>query len=88
MSKQIQELEESQVKIDFENYRKVLKNKKVVADAERAFSRFSPATIDLSDIVKKIEQQETVAVSWFLHLTPWMDDVEVDCPMYTRSGQP
>lgn len=63
LTKQIQELRESQVNLDFDNYRKILKNKKVVSDAETAFNKFSPATIDLSDILKKIEKQESVAVS-------------------------
>ncbi|TPX38592.1 hypothetical protein SeMB42_g06646 [Synchytrium endobioticum] len=63
LTKQVQEFREQQISIDFGSYQKVLQNKKVVADAERAFTKFSPATIDLSDIIRKIETQESAAVA-------------------------
>ncbi|KAJ3098504.1 ATP synthase d subunit [Phlyctochytrium planicorne] len=61
--KTIGELKEQSTTIDFEHYRKVLKNKKVVNDAEKAFQAFKPATYDLSEQLRIIEQQEVKAVA-------------------------
>ncbi|TPX31533.1 hypothetical protein SmJEL517_g05151 [Synchytrium microbalum] len=63
LTKQVTELREAQVTIDFEAYRRVLKNKKVVSEAEKAFKNFSPATIDLSEQLKNIEKQEVLAIA-------------------------
>ncbi|KAJ3108496.1 ATP synthase d subunit [Phlyctochytrium bullatum] len=61
--KTVNELKEVNTTIDFEQYRKVLKNKKVVADAEKAFLAFKPATYDLSEQLRVIDQEQTKAVA-------------------------
>jgi len=62
LTKTVQDLKEASSKIDFESYRKILKNKKVVADAEKAFNSFHPATYDLAEQLKVIESQQIKAV--------------------------
>jgi F-type H+-transporting ATPase subunit d len=63
LQKTLDELKEQNTSIDFEHYRKILSNKKVVADAEKAFAAFRPATYDLSEQLRIIDQQEVKAVS-------------------------
>ncbi|KAI8854178.1 hypothetical protein BC829DRAFT_424533 [Chytridium lagenaria] len=59
--KTVSELKEQNTTINFEQYRSVLKNQKVVNDAEKAFAAFKPATYDLSEQLRIIQQQEAKA---------------------------
>ncbi|KAJ3236097.1 ATP synthase d subunit [Chytriomyces hyalinus] len=61
--KQISELREQSTTINFEGYRSILSNKKVVNDAEKAFSAFRPASYDLKEQMRVIEAQEAKAVA-------------------------
>ncbi|KAJ3415821.1 ATP synthase d subunit [Chytridiales sp. JEL 0842] len=63
LQKTLDELKEANTSIDFESYRKILANKKVVADAEKAFAAFKPATYDLTEQLRIIQEQETKAVA-------------------------
>ncbi|KAK6092956.1 ATP synthase d subunit [Batrachochytrium dendrobatidis] len=56
--KTVSELREHQVTIDFNRYKNVLKNKKVAEEAERAIKAFKPATIDLTEQLLMVSEQE------------------------------
>ncbi|KAJ3218792.1 ATP synthase d subunit [Dinochytrium kinnereticum] len=60
--KTVSELKEQSTTINFDQYRGVLKNQKIVNDAEKAFAAFKPATYDLSEQIRIIEQQEAKAI--------------------------
>ncbi|KAL2912006.1 ATP synthase d subunit [Polyrhizophydium stewartii] len=62
-AKAVRELKDHQVSIDIERYRAVLKNQKVVEEAERALKSFRPATVDLTDQLRVIETHEAKAVA-------------------------
>jgi F-type H+-transporting ATPase subunit d len=64
LTKTLGDLKEQSTAIDFAHYRKVLTNKQIVADAEKAFSSFKPATYDLTEQLRIIEGQEAKAVSF------------------------
>jgi len=49
--------------LDFEHYRSVLKNKDIVAEAEKILKDFKPITYDVSAQVKAIEAFEEKAVT-------------------------
>jgi F-type H+-transporting ATPase subunit d len=55
-------LQEQNLDINFEPYRSVLSNKKVVDEAEKAFKNFKPVKMDAVQQVKVIEQLEAKAV--------------------------
>ncbi|KAJ3289102.1 mitochondrial ATP synthase [Rhizoclosmatium globosum] len=61
--KQIADLKEQATTINFEGYRSILSNKKVVNDAEKAFAAFKPAQYDLREQLRVIEAQEIKAVA-------------------------
>ncbi|KAI9351493.1 hypothetical protein BDR26DRAFT_832901 [Obelidium mucronatum] len=63
LAKQIADLKEQSTTINFEAYRAVLSNKKIVNDAEKAFSAFKPATYDLREQLRVIDAQEAKAVA-------------------------
>ncbi|KAJ3183249.1 ATP synthase d subunit [Gaertneriomyces sp. JEL0708] len=63
LTKLVSELREQPTSIDFSHYRKTLKNSKVVDDAEKAFAAFKPATYDLGEQIRIIEQQQAKAVA-------------------------
>lgn len=54
--------------IDFEHYRKILKNKAVVEEGEKLFKGFKEASYDLAGVQKSIAAFEGKAVSWFFSL--------------------
>ncbi|EMG45573.1 ATP7 ATP synthase subunit d [Candida maltosa Xu316] len=60
--KQYIELSSQSTDIDFEHYRSVLKNSKVVDEIERAVKNFKPVTIDVSKNLKNIEIFEQKAI--------------------------
>ncbi|KAJ3195622.1 ATP synthase d subunit [Irineochytrium annulatum] len=62
LMKTVGELKEQNSAIDFDGYERVLKNKKIVQDARKAFQSFRPATYDLTEQLRMIEQQELKAV--------------------------
>ncbi|RIA89213.1 ATP synthase D chain, mitochondrial [Glomus cerebriforme] len=55
-------LKEQKTDIDFEHYRKILKNKSIVNEAEKALGTFKPAKVDLTAQMKVVETIETKAV--------------------------
>jgi len=55
-------LKEQKTDIDFEHYRKFLKNKSIVSDAETALGSFKPAKVDLTAQMKVVETIEAKAV--------------------------
>ena len=62
-------LQNSQLKsgsheIDFEHYRRILKNKDVVAEGEKLFKGFKAADYDVGAQLKAIAAFEGKAVSW------------------------
>ncbi|KAI8617513.1 hypothetical protein BC830DRAFT_1062371 [Chytriomyces sp. MP71] len=61
--KQISDLREQSTSINFEGYRNVLSNKKIVNDAEKAFAAFRPAAYDLKEQLRVIEAQEAKAIA-------------------------
>ncbi|KAI9203896.1 uncharacterized protein BJ171DRAFT_508605 [Polychytrium aggregatum] len=63
LTKVVQELKESKGAIDFAHYQKVLKNQKVVSDAQSAFNSFKPASYDLKEQLRIIDQEEAKAVA-------------------------
>ncbi|KAI8909895.1 hypothetical protein PhCBS80983_g05758 [Powellomyces hirtus] len=64
LTKTVSDLREQSQTIDFAHYAKVLKtNTKVVAEAEKAFKAFTPATYDLSEQIRAIEAQQAKAVA-------------------------
>ncbi|KAJ3294499.1 ATP synthase d subunit [Borealophlyctis nickersoniae] len=63
LTKTVADLKEANTSIDFEHYRRILKNQKVVAEAEKAFKSFTPATYDLAEQLRIIKEQESKAVS-------------------------
>ncbi|KAJ3027609.1 UNVERIFIED_CONTAM: ATP synthase d subunit [Siphonaria sp. JEL0065] len=63
LAKQIGELKEQTTAINFEQYRAVLANKKIVNDAEKAFAAFKPVQYDLREQLRVIDAQEVKAVA-------------------------
>ncbi|KAJ3327371.1 ATP synthase d subunit [Blyttiomyces sp. JEL0837] len=61
--KTLNDLKEQQTSIDFAHYRSVLKNQKIVNDAEKSFTAFKPATYDLTEQLRIIESQEAKAIA-------------------------
>ncbi|KAI9143182.1 hypothetical protein BKA69DRAFT_1062753 [Paraphysoderma sedebokerense] len=55
-------LQEARSDIDFNHYRSILKNKKVVDDAEKALKAFAPAKYDLQAQLKVIHSFEAKAL--------------------------
>lgn len=62
LSRTVSELREAQTTVDFAPYKSTLKNQKVVSEAERAFKAFKPATYDLSEQLRIIDEAEAKAV--------------------------
>ncbi|KAJ3129562.1 ATP synthase d subunit [Nowakowskiella sp. JEL0407] len=63
LSKQILELKEQKTSIDFAHYKSILSNKAIVDEAEKALSSFKPASYDLTEQIRIIEEQEVKAVA-------------------------
>ncbi|KAJ1549403.1 ATP synthase d subunit, partial [Nowakowskiella sp. JEL0078] len=61
LTKTISDLKEHQATINFDAYRAILSNKAVVDEAERALKAFKPATFDLTEQIRIIDQQEAKA---------------------------
>ncbi|KAJ1561445.1 ATP synthase d subunit, partial [Cladochytrium tenue] len=59
--KTLNELKEQSTSVDFDYYRKLLANKKVVDDAERAFKAFAPASYNVTEQLRIVQQQESKA---------------------------
>lgn len=55
-------LKEQKTDINFEHYRKILKNKSIVNEAENALRAFEPAKIDLTTQMRAVETIEAKAV--------------------------
>lgn len=62
LTKTVNELRDQTATIDFEYYRRTLKNKKVVDAGEKSYKSFTPATYDLGEQLRIIESQEAKAV--------------------------
>ncbi len=62
LQKTLTELKEQDKPLDFSSYRSVLKNTKVIDNAEKAFKNFKPVSYDLSEQIKVIEQAHVTAV--------------------------
>ncbi|KAK7972854.1 hypothetical protein PG984_015947 [Apiospora sp. TS-2023a] len=60
--RKVQVLSEQATTVDFAHYRGVLKNQAVVAEIEKRFKEFKPATYDVSRQLKAIEAFEVEAV--------------------------
>ncbi|KAI8826559.1 uncharacterized protein EV422DRAFT_490627 [Fimicolochytrium jonesii] len=63
LTKTVADLKDHATVIDFNHYRSVLKNSKVVDDAERAFTSFKPATYDLREQIRALDAQQQKAVA-------------------------
>ncbi|KAI8921512.1 hypothetical protein BC831DRAFT_476852 [Entophlyctis helioformis] len=63
LTKTVAELREQLAPIDFARYRSVLKNSRIVDEAERAAKAFRPASYDLTEQLRIIKEQETKAVA-------------------------
>lgn len=59
----VAELKAQLKEVDFESYRKNMRNTAIVDEAERALRSFSPAKFDVSEQLKVIDAQEAKAVS-------------------------
>lgn len=55
-------LESTELDIDFDHYKRVLKNQKIVAEIEQAFKSFKPVTYDISNQLKTIKAFEAKAI--------------------------
>ena len=55
-------LKEQKTYIDFEHYTKILKNKGIVNEAEKALKSFKPVKVDLTAQMKVVETIEKKAV--------------------------
>ena len=64
LNKAVADLREQDIEIDFKHYTSVLKNKKVVAEAQKSISSFKPSSFDLAQQLKVIKEQEQKAVSF------------------------
>ncbi|KAK4192483.1 ATP synthase subunit D [Podospora australis] len=60
--RKVQQLQELPTKVDFAQYRAVLKNKAIVDEIEKRFNAFKPATYDLNRQLKAIEVFEVEAI--------------------------
>ncbi|CCG21188.1 Atp7 subunit of the F1F0-ATPase complex [Candida orthopsilosis Co 90-125] len=60
--KQFIDLSSQSTEVDFNRYRQILKNSKVVDEIEKAVTSFKPVTIDVSKNLKNIEIFEQKAV--------------------------
>lgn len=60
--RKVQMLSEQPQTVDFDYYRRVLKNKAIVDEIENAFKNFKPATYDLNRQLKAIEAFEAQAI--------------------------
>ncbi|CAL00984.1 ATP synthase subunit d, mitochondrial [Aspergillus awamori] len=60
--RKVQILSEQAQTVDFEHYRKVLKNQAIVNEIENHFKNFKPATYDVSRQLKAIDAFEAQAV--------------------------
>lgn len=69
LQKTLVELKEQDTAIDFSHYRKVLKNTKVIDNAEKALKGFKPATYDLTLQIKMIEDAKNNAVCFYFTLS-------------------
>lgn len=56
------QVKEQKTDVDFEHYRSVLKNKDVVAEAEKIFKSFKPVEYDVNQQIQAIEAFEAKAV--------------------------
>ncbi|WEW61481.1 ATP synthase d subunit [Emydomyces testavorans] len=61
--RKVQALSEAPQTVDFEHYRKILKNKAVVDEIEKQFKAFKPQTYDVNRQLKAIESFEAQAVT-------------------------
>lgn len=50
-------------KIDFEQYKSVLKNQDIVRDIENAVNKYAPKRADVSEVLKSLDAQEKESVS-------------------------
>jgi F-type H+-transporting ATPase subunit d len=55
-------LKEQKTNIDFEHYRRILKNKGIVNEAEKVLESFKPVKVDLAAQMQVVETIETKAV--------------------------
>jgi F-type H+-transporting ATPase subunit d len=62
LSKTLADLKEQDMAIDFAHYRSVLKNRKVVDNAEASLNAFKGVKYDLEGQLKLIQQHEAKAV--------------------------
>ncbi|KAK2075269.1 hypothetical protein P8C59_009410 [Phyllachora maydis] len=60
--RKVQELSDMPTTVDFAHYRSVLKNQAVVAEIEKRFKEFKPASYDLERQLKAIDAFEVEAV--------------------------
>lgn len=58
------QLKESKTSIDFEHYRRILKNKAVVEEGQKLFTSFKPKDYDVAAVLKSVEAFEGKAVSF------------------------
>jgi len=59
----IAELKAQLKDVDFDTYRKTLRNTTLVDEAEKAFKSFSPAKFNIAEQLKAVDEQEAKAVS-------------------------
>jgi F-type H+-transporting ATPase subunit d len=57
------ELKQQRTDVDFDHYRKALKNQSIIDDAQKALNGFKPATYNLDAQLQAINQFEAKAVS-------------------------
>jgi F-type H+-transporting ATPase subunit d len=66
----LDELKQQRTDVDFDHYRKALKNQSIVDDAQKALTGFKAATYNVDAQIKAIDQFEAKAVSnHFPHTT-------------------
>ncbi|KAJ1499586.1 ATP synthase d subunit [Coelomomyces lativittatus] len=59
------ELQESRQSIDFQSYRSILKNQKIVDEAESVFKNYVPSAFPLEAQFKVIQAFQTISVTFF-----------------------
>ncbi|CAM0140918.1 ATP synthase d subunit [Umbelopsis sp. WA50703] len=59
----LDDLKQQRTDVDFEHYRKALKNQNIVEDAQKALTGFKPTTYNIDAQLKAIDQFEAKAVS-------------------------
>ncbi|CAO3683507.1 unnamed protein product [Umbelopsis ramanniana] len=64
------ELKQQRTDVDFDHYRKALKNQSIIDDAQKALTGFKAATYNVDAQIKAIDQFEAKAVSNHFPHTP------------------